>query len=265
MTHWRSICLLLCSAVLLAACGHVTELRNTRLVQAAEFNQRAEHAFRHGEYQRAATLYGQALQLDVAIEYVDGIAINTLNLAKVNQMMGNTVQAEQLLDQLLGDQALRYAPLYLAEAAVQKALLRLQKGDAVAAAVWVDRATGWCEPDCKLSGVIANVRAGIALRMNDGEQALYWSDRGLAANRDIPLEQANALRLQASAKLMQNVPDEALRLAQEALRIDKSLGLPEKIRQDLLLSAQAHEQLGHTEQAGHFRERAARIAAAAVK
>jgi tetratricopeptide (TPR) repeat protein len=257
--------MLLCSVVLLTACGHVQETRSARLVQAAEFNQRAQNAFLHGKYQYAATLYGQALQLDVAIEYVDGIAINTLNLARVNQVLGKTAQAEQLLDQLLNDKALRYAPKYLAEAAVQKALLHLQKGDAVDAVVWADKAVDWCGPDCKLSGVIANVRAGIALRMNDGEQALFWSDRALAANRDIPLEHANALRLQASARLMMNAPDEALRLAQDALTIDKLLGLPAKIRQDLLLLAQVHERLGHTEQAGQFRQRAARIAAVGMK
>ncbi len=265
MSHRCSVWMLLSSVVLLAACGHVQEPRSVRLVQAAEFNQRAQHAFRQGQYQRAVTLYGQALQLDIAIEYVDGIAINTLNLAKVNQVSGKTAQAEQLLDQLLNDQALHYAPMHLAEAAVQKALLRLQEKDAVAAAIWAGKAADWCGPDCKLSGVIANVRAGIALRMNDGEQALFWSDRALAANRDVPLEQANALRLQASARLMMNAPGDALRLAQAALNIDKSLGLPEKIHQDLLLLAQAHERLGQDEQAGQFRQRAARIAAASVK
>ena len=40
---------------------------------------------------------------------------------------------------------------------------------------------------------------------------------------------------------MKNEYDTALRLLEEALVIDKSLGLPEKIRQDLLLLAQAHE------------------------
>jgi hypothetical protein len=73
------------------------------------------------------------------------------------------------------------------------------------------------------------------------------------------------MRLTASARLLKNEPDTSLRLLEEALVIDKALGLPEKIRQDLLLSAQAHEKLGHVEQAAQFRERAARIAATAVK
>jgi tetratricopeptide (TPR) repeat protein len=261
----RSTVAILCGLLLLAACGQVEELRSARLEQATEFNQRGQRAFQRGEYQAAATLYESALQLDVAIENVDGIAINTLNLARVNLALGKTALAQRLLDQLLEDKALQYAPARLADAAVQKSLLRLQENDAAGAAVWADKAAAWCEPDCKLSGVIDNVRAGIALRENDADKALHWSERAAAGNSDMPLEHANALRLMASARLMKNESDEALRLAEEALAIDKSLGLPEKIRQDLLLAAQVHERMGHAEQAAQYRERAARIAATTLK
>lgn len=265
MKRWRLLDLLLCSVLWLAACGQVEALRSPRLVQAAEFNQRAQHAFRHGEYEQAATLYERALQVDMAIEHADGIAINTLNLARVNQVRGQPALAEHLLDRLLDDQALHFAPAYLTEAAVQKSLLRLRAEDAAAASIWLDRAVSWCNPDCKLNGVIANVRAGIALQGQDGAQALSWSERAAAENRDVPLEYANALRLQASARMLQKAPDAALPLAEEALRIDKALGLPEKIRQDLLLLAQVQERRGQPELAAQYRERAARIAAIGLK
>ena len=253
------------SLVLLSACGQVKELRSARAQQATEFNQRAQRAFQHGDYQTAAAFYESALQLDVAIENVDGIAINTLNLAKVNQILGNSALAQRLLDRLLEDKALQYVPARLAEAATQKSLWRLQENDTAGAAEWADKAAGWCGPDCRISGAIDNVRAGIALRNNDADGALRWSERAAAANRDLPLEYANALRLMASARLMKGEHDAALRLAEEALAIDKSLGLPEKIRQDLLLAAQVHEKTGHAEQAAQYRDRAARIAATAVK
>ena len=256
---------MLCGLLLLAACGQVEELRSARLEQATEFNQRGQRAFQRGEYQAAATLYESALQLDVAIENVDGIAINTLNLARVNQVLGKTALAQRLLDQLLEDKALHYAPAHLAEAAVQKSLLRLQENDAAGAALWADKAATFCAADCKLSGVIDNVRAGIALRENDADKALQLSEHAASENSDVALEYANSLRLMASAKLMKNELDAALRLTEEALVIDKSLGLPEKIRLDLLLSAQVHEKLGHAEQAAQCRDRAARIAATAVK
>jgi hypothetical protein len=131
---------------------------------------------------------------------------------------------------------------------------------------WVEKAAAWCAADCTLGGVIDNARASIALRANDAEKTLYWSERAASANKSVSqLEYANSLRLTASARILKNEPDVALRLLDEGLAIDKSLGLPEKIRQDLLLSAQAYEKLGHNGLAGQFRERAARVAASAVK
>lgn len=257
---------ILCSLMLLSACSHVEEMRSARQEQATEFNQRAQRAFQRGEYQAAVTLYENALQLDVAIENVNGIAINSLNLARVNQVLGKTALAQRYLDSLLEDKALHFAPAQLAAAAVQKSLLRLQENDAAGAATWVEKAAGYCVSDCTLSGVIDNARASIALRANDADMALHWGERAASANKNTsPLEYANSLRLTASARLLKNEHDAALRLSEEALVIDKSLGLPEKIRQDLLLSAQAHERQGHAEQAAQCRDRAARIAATGVK
>jgi hypothetical protein len=211
-------------------------------------------------------MYENALQLDIAIENVNGIAINTLNLARVNQVLGKTALAQRYLDSLLEDKALHYPAPHLAAAAVQKSLLRLQENDVEGATIWSDKAAAWCAADCNLSGVIDNARAGIALRENDADKALQLAERAASANKNSsPLEYANSLRWSASARLLKNEADAALRLADEALPIDKSLGLPEKIRQDLLLSAQAHEKLGHAEQAAQFRDRAGRIAATALK
>ncbi len=263
---FRSSIAVLCSLLLISACGHVEEMRSARQEQATEFNQRAQRAFLRGEYKAASVLYENALQLDIAIENVNGIAINTINLAKVNQVLGNTALAQRYLDYLLEDKALNYAPPHLAAAAVQKSLLRLQENDVAGATTWVDKAAAYCVAECTLSGVIDNARASIALRANDADKALYWAERGVSANKStLPIEYANSLRLMANARLLKSEYEVALRLSEEALVIDKSLGLPEKIRQDLVLSAQAHEKLGHPEQAAQCRDRAARIVATSVK
>ncbi len=261
-----SVVTILGSLLLLSACGHVEETRSARLEQATDFNQRAARAFARGEYLAAGQLYENALQLDIAIENVDGIAINTLNLAKVSLVLGKNAQAYRYLDSLLEDKALHFAPSRLVAAAVQKSLLRLQEDDVPGATSWADKAAAWCTADCKLSGVIGNARASIALRANDADKTLHWSERAAGENKDSsPLEYANSLRLAAAARQLKNEYDAALRLSEEALAIDKSLGLPDKIRQDLLLSAQAHEKLGHAEEAAQFRDRAARIAATALR
>jgi tetratricopeptide (TPR) repeat protein len=256
---------ILTGLALLTACGHVEEMRSARQQQATEFNQRAQRAFQRGEYQVAATFYENALQLDVAVENVDGIAINALNLAKVNQVLGKNELAQRYLDALLEDKALHYTPTHLAAAAVQKSLLLLQGNDVVSATVWADKATTYCTQDCGLAGVIGNARANIALRANDADKALDLGERAASINKNVPLEYANSLRLMATARLMKSEHETALRLSDEALVIDKSLGLPEKIRQDLLLSAQAQEKTGHAELAAQYRDRAARIAATELK
>jgi tetratricopeptide (TPR) repeat protein len=256
----------LCCTLLLGACGHIEESRSARQEQATEFNQRAQRAFQRGEYLVAASFYENALQLDIAVENVNGIAINTLNLAKVNQILGKTPLAQRYLDSLLEDKSLHYQPSQLAMAAVQKSLLSLQADDVSGAASWVDKAAAYCVSDCSLFGVIDNTHAAIALRADDADKALYWGERAASENKgSSPLEYANSLRLTASARLLKNESDTALRLLDEVLVIDKSLGLPEKIRQDLLLSAQAHEKQGHVELAAQFRDRAERIAATALK
>jgi tetratricopeptide (TPR) repeat protein len=262
----RPATLVLCCFLLLSGCGHVEEARSARQEQATDFNQRAQRAFLRGDYQVAATLYENALRLDVAIENMNGIAINTLNLARVNQVLGRDDVAQQYLDRLLEDKALHYAPAQLAAAAAQRSLLGLKQGDDAGAAAWADKAAAYCGSDCPLVGVIDNARANIALRANDADKTLYWGERAASENKSTsPLEYANSLRLTASARMLKSEHEAALRLAEEALAIDKSLGLPDKIHQDLLLAGQAHQGLGHADQAAEYRDRAARIAATGVK
>ena len=245
---------------LLAACGQSEPVRNARLEQAADHSQRAQRAFERGDYLTAAKRYESALELDVALENVEGIAIDALNLARVNQMLGRTERAHAYLDGLLQDRALKYEDKYLAVAALRKSLLMLEQGDAKAAGVWLDKAVGWCGKGCTAEGAIDNARAALALREGDTSRAAHWAERAVASNKgSSPLEYANALRHLAEARLMAGEHGEALRLAAEVLALDKTQGLPEKIRLDLLLAARVHAGMGDTEEAARFRERASRI------
>lgn len=250
----------------MTACSHDAPVRNPRQDQAVELNQRAQRAYQRGEYQVAMGLYEQALQLDIAIENVDGIAVNLLNLAKVSQALGESANSKQYLDRLLQDKALNFPAPRLASAALQYGVLSLLSGDQVNAKSWADKATQLCAAECNLSGVIANLRANIAVHSADAEQALYWSERAVAANRtEAQIEYSNALRLLAQSKGLGKGLAAAVPILQESLAIDKRLGLPEKIAQDLSLLAHVHQKLGNSELANSYRERAARINSTFVK
>ncbi|MBU1214048.1 MAG: hypothetical protein KKF58_07735 [Gammaproteobacteria bacterium] len=262
MTMQQSFSLSVLSCVLLlTACAQSAPVRNARLELAAEHSQNAQRAYNRGDYHVALRQYEMALQVDVAIENIPGIAINTLNLARVNQSLGRPEVANAYLDKLLQDRALEYEKSFMVAAAAQKSLLVLQQGDVKEARHWLEKASLWCDGKCPLASVIDNAHAAIALREKDTDQALRWADRAASASRnDSLLEYANALRYMSEARLMRGEFTTALRLADEALAVDKSLGWPEKIKQDLLLSASAYEGQGDAGQAKRFRERASRIA-----
>lgn len=252
--------LALACVLLLAACGQTATVRNARLELAAEHAQSAQRAYDRGDYQVALRRYEMALQVDVAVENISGIAIDMLNLARVNQQLGREEMANAYLDKLLQEEALQFEQPHLAAAATQKSLLVLRRGDVAGARRWLEKASAWCVAECMLASVIDNARAAIALREKDSVQALHWADRAASASRGaMPLEYANALRYKSEARLMQGEFLAAMQMADEALAVDKALGVSEKIKLDLLLLAAAYEGQGDAEQAKRFRVRASRI------
>src|SRR5450830_1687389 len=89
--------------VLLVACaGAPKEPQNERLTQAVDYNRRGEAALKQGDQRRALALYEAALRADLSIENLNGVAINSINLARVHQLLGENALAHQRLDAVLG-------------------------------------------------------------------------------------------------------------------------------------------------------------------
>lgn len=191
------------SILLLTACSsEAPPVRSIPQEQAVEFNQRALRAFQRGEYQAAADLYDNALRLDSAIENVEGIGLNLINLAKVYQAMGKLQVAQLYLDRLLKDGTFEYPTSQLVTASVQSALLRLQSGDVSAAKAWVEKADKFCSSNCEQEGLLANLHANISLQSGDSDEALRWGERAVSLNKGkTQQEYANALRVLAQVKL----------------------------------------------------------------
>lgn len=254
--------------LLLVACaGAPKEPQSARLAQAVDYNRRGEAALKQGDYRRALALYEAALRTDLSVENLDGVAINSINLARMHQLLGENALAHQRLDAVLGGGAI-FSHEYIAAARLRKAILYQAANDLNAAASWAAQTADMCKDSaCIWQGTLLNLRARLALARGDFVGALALAGQALGVNRgrDAREETANSLRLQAEARIGRKEFAAALAPLDEALALDKALGLPERIEQDLQHMADAHVGLGHLDEARALRTRAARVAKQEMK
>ena len=254
--------------LLLAGCaGAPKEPQSARLAQAADYNRRGEAALKQGDQRKALALYEAALRADLSVENLDGVAINSINLARVHQLLGENVLAHQRLDAMLGGGE-RFSSEYIAAARLRKAMLYQAAGDLNEAASWAAQTADLCKDSaCAWQGTLLNLRARLTLASGDVVEASVLAGQAIAVNRGRGAgeETANSLRLQAEVRIRQKEFAAALAPLDEALVLDKALGLPERIEQDLQHLAEAHAGLGHVDEARVFHTRAARVARQEMK
>lgn len=247
--------MLLGCGLLSCACAPAPEIRNSRQIQAIEFNQHARAAYLGGDYQTSVEDYLKALQIDRSIENENGIAINLIGLSSAHQAIGQYPKAMQDLDQILQDKTLKFDSRYLSAAALKKSLLILHGNDVDGALDWAEKSEGYCN-GCSMDGAILNLRAEIALRMNDPDTALDLAGKSRSNSK---AEQANSARLMARARTLKRQYDLTLPLLEQALALDKSLGFPKRIRLDLVLLSDAYAKLGRQDLAKKYRIRSTHI------
>ena len=255
-------------ALLLAACAGAPKApENAPLVHAVNYNRRGEAALKRGDYRRALTWYEAALRADLSVENLNGVATNSLNLARVHQLLGESALGHQRLDAVLNGGA-PFLREQIVAAWLRKAMLYQAAGELDAAASSAAQAADLCKDSaCAWQGTLLNVGAGLALARGDTGGALALAGQALAVNRgrNAREETANALRLQAEARIRQKEFAQALTPLEEALALDKALGLPGRIEQDLRRLAEAHAGLGHAQEARALLTRAARVARQEIK
>jgi tetratricopeptide (TPR) repeat protein len=253
----------LMAALVTGGCAGVAPAQNPTERQAVSLNQRAARAYEQGDFRRAAALYEQALRLNASIENTGGIAANALSLARAHQAAGNAAAAHGALDQVLGDSPLPFTPAQRAEAQARKAQLYLDAGDAARAREWSDHALASCA-GCAALPAILNLRARAALAAGDPSGALEWSAKALAATVDgRTRERANALRLTGEARLARGEHQTALAPLEQALELDRELGLQARIHSDLMALGSAQLQLGDRAKAREYFNRAHAVSEAA--
>jgi tetratricopeptide (TPR) repeat protein len=262
------VALLLCLVHGLVACGSAppepsdVESRRERLL---DLNDRAQRAVARGDLRRAEALYREAMRIAESFEDFHSIGVNTLNLAAVQQALGETGAAQRVLERVLAVPDRFEKPL-VAQAAGLRAALALQTGDLDAAANWLNRAEVECKPPaCRIQSALLVLRAQLALERGAAAESRELAARALAASRaeGSREEEANALRIGGRAAAAQGNHAEAIAQLDQALAIDKQLALPYKIGLDLIALAETELMRGERQAARGYAQRALDVSRAA--
>ena len=210
-------------------------ISNSHLI-ALELNNRGDGAYQEGDYSFALATYLKAFNKSRALDDMESVAVNALNLAATYRKMGDNENAHRYAEYLLKSKGFTFAPHYLAQAAYLKALLLLDRGEIVEAAKSVDAGLEYCKRgDCNIKGSFYNLKSRIAIGQNDFPSGKKLAVEALKINNSEGnlREKANSLRLAADAMLSLLEVEAANLSYMDALSIDKKLGLSSKIALDL--------------------------------
>lgn len=245
--------------VALSGCAHQPDMRNALQRQAIELEDRGEKAYLAGNLEESSLHYSRALQLNSKIESSHGIASAMLSLAQIDLDRGRYGPAQAKLEVLLGDRDHLFSALDRADAAARLARLSLLLRRNLDAARLAREARSLCaESACRIEAAIVNLQAQAAMAQGaTGEGGILAKTAlRIAEKNRQAVEQANSLRLLGQVLLIQNSPTASLQSLEAALAIDKTLGLPAKIAEDLEHLASACDLLGQVDRARAFRNRA---------
>jgi tetratricopeptide (TPR) repeat protein len=223
---------------LLAGCGGSKQVyRSPPLEREIELNRKATTAFERGRYETALAGYSEALRISRAIEHVDGVAANLLDLSAVHRVMGDGEKAALAVDEILSAGKLSFSPAQRSSAAYLRALLFMDQSALEDASRLAAQARALCrEAACGNEGRIVNLQARIAFLGGDRSAALAAALEALALNRETKADEetANSLRIAADVHSVLGELAKARAGYEEALILDKRLGLAAKISLDLI-------------------------------
>lgn len=262
MTKHHAINLLfsLLLSLLLVACGSTPPPRVPQLLEKAQAAEKdARRALRAGELLRAQHAFANTLVLQQALDDVSGAATTMINLATVTHQLHDDKGALDWLDKILLEKVRIYPAEAQRVAAFRKAVILTNMGQVSEAEASLQQAEKSCEKKCSQRFGIEVLRARLLLLQGDAEGALALA-QGVSKEKEVGREeQANALRVAAVAeeKLLRHA--NALQHYQDALEIDKALGLSARIAEDLEGLARISTQLGHEQDAATYARRAALV------
>jgi tetratricopeptide (TPR) repeat protein len=242
---------------LLAACGSTPSPRLPQAVeQAQNADKEARKALRAGDLLRARHGFTQALQLQQSLDDATGAATTIINLATVQHQLHDNEVALDWLNKIILEKAAIYPVDAKVTAAFRKAVIltnlaRLTEADATL--VLADK---FCASKCTLHFGLDVLHARLLLLNGDAQGALLLASSLGKKEEAGKEEQANALRIAAAAEEKLARHADALLHFQNALEIDKSLGLAARINEDLNGLARVTKLLGRDQEANTYSRRA---------
>jgi tetratricopeptide (TPR) repeat protein len=253
--------------LLLIGCGIKHATLSDAHLSAVKLNQMAESSFKNRDYENALRFYNEALNINRSIENIDGIAINIINIAATYRKLGDKDNAHKQIDEILNASPIAYNSMHMLEAAFLKAMLYFDEKNYDKTLEWTDRALSFCQSQqCSNMGKVYNLKGRAYLEKGNIASAISYGNKGLELNRshENKQEEANSLRILAEARLIKGEYDKAKRLYEDALSIDKTLGLSKKIAQDLMGMGNVFLKQGNCESAAAYFKRALSVSEASA-
>lgn len=246
-------------AGLLAGCGSAPPRLPQALEQAQTADKDARRALRGGELLRAQYNFTKTLALQQSLDDTVGAATTMINLATVAHQLKDDAAALAWLDKILQEKAQIYPPESRQAAAFRKAVIFTNLARLGEAESALQVAEKLCEKKCTLHFGIAALQARLLLLKGDTEGALALA-QSISTEKDAGKEeQANALRIVATAEEKLARYTSALQHYQATLEMDKSLALGARIAEDLNGVARVSKLLGREEDAALYARRAALV------
>ncbi len=221
-----------CAAMSLSGCfGGKPPVRPESQLKAEALIKRAIRAEQKNDSQQAEQYLIEALQLSSSVEDLPVKAQTLVNLARLSRLHGSVSQADDRIKQaltILNPESDSYA-----EAAHEKTLIELAKGNREAARQWSMQAVK--AEKGQDAGRRQNLLGRVLIALEDPAGAETVLSRGLAENRknNHREEEANSLRMLGITARLRKRTTESERLLNEALIIDKQIAVSSKIAADL--------------------------------
>ena len=249
--------------LLLTGCfGGTTQLVRTESQQRAESAlTRGIRAEQKGNYQEADSLLSEALAISSSIEDDPVRTLALINRARLHRLQHDLPAADRYSDQALV--LARLVSELFAEAAHEKALVELAKGNPPQALEWAQRSLAAEQGNQR--GARLNLASRIQLVLGNWDVAGSLARSALTENRSAghAEEEANSLRIMGIVARNDKKYTEGELILQEALAIDKRIGKSSKIATDLEELAMTAQRAGHVAEAARYLERASDVNLAA--